>query len=115
MLAVDAPKVESKILPSLNPEQLEYLIEQADNIRDRVIISLFADLGLRLSELAAIKISDIDWNDRLIKVRCKGNKEGLAIFSEITRRLLREWLVCRNGSDRLWDIIIRVLTSYLEG
>jgi integrase len=104
ILAVDAPKIEKKILPSLNSEQLEYLIERAESIRDKAIISLFADSGLRLSELAAIKVSDIDWDNSLIKVRCKGNKEGFAIYGEITGRLLREWLTCRNGNDRLWDI-----------
>jgi site-specific recombinase XerD len=104
ILAVDAPKIERKILPSLNPEQLEYLIKQTENVRDKAIISLFADSGLRLSELAAIKVSDIDWDNRLIKVRCKGNKEGLALYGEITERLLREWMAYRNGNDRLWYI-----------
>ena len=71
ILTVDAPKVEQKILPSLTPEQLDYLIKQADYIRDKAIISLFADSGLRLSELAKIQPSDIDWENRLIKVTCK--------------------------------------------
>jgi site-specific recombinase XerD len=104
VLAVDSPKIERKILPSLSPEQLEYLIEQAESTRDKAIICLFADSGLRLSELAAIKVSDIDWDNRLIKVRCKGNKEGFALYGEITERLMREWLTYRNGHDRLWDI-----------
>jgi site-specific recombinase XerC len=81
---VDPPKVENKILPSLSPEQLDYLIEQAGCVRDRAIISLFADSGLRLSELASIKVSNINWNNRLIKVWCKGNREGLAPFGERT-------------------------------
>jgi len=77
ILLVDPPKVEKKILPSLNCEQVEYLIEQAGCVRDKAIISLFVDSGLRLSELANIKVHDIDWANRLIKVLCKGNKEGL--------------------------------------
>jgi len=50
ILAVEAPKVEKMILPSLTPEQLDYLMEQADTIRDKAIISLFADSGLRPCE-----------------------------------------------------------------
>jgi site-specific recombinase XerD len=60
ILIVDAPKVARLILPSLTCEQLDYLIDQADCIRDKAIISLFADSGLRLSELSNIKPLNID-------------------------------------------------------
>ncbi|UCG54836.1 MAG: tyrosine-type recombinase/integrase [Dehalococcoidia bacterium] len=43
---------------------MDYLIEQADCARDKAIISLFADSGLRLSELVSIKVSDIDRDNR---------------------------------------------------
>ena len=58
---MEAPKVEKRILPSLSLEQVNYLIEVVDNLRDKTIISLFADSGIRLNELAAIKSTDIDW------------------------------------------------------
>jgi len=92
ILAVEPPKVEKKILPSLTSEQLDYLIESADCIRDKAIISLFADSGLRISELARIKVGDIKWEMRLVKVICKGNREGYAPFGSRTEYLLREWL-----------------------
>ncbi len=77
-------------MPSLSQEQVEYLIEQAGCVRNKAIISLFVDSGLRLSELANINPQNIDWHNGLIKVVCKGNKEGLAPFSERTKQLLRE-------------------------
>jgi integrase/recombinase XerC/integrase/recombinase XerD len=104
ILAVDPPKVERKILPSLTLEQLDYLIDQAVCIRDKAIISLFADSGLRLSELANIQVSDIDWENRLIKVWCKGNKEGFAPFGERTKQLLKDWLSIHRDGGRLWDL-----------
>jgi site-specific recombinase XerD len=51
----------------------------------REIISLFADSGLRLTELANIKVSDIDFPNGIIKVWCKGNREGYAPFGERTK------------------------------
>ena len=48
ILLVDAPKLEKRILPSLSNEQVDYLIEQAECVRDKAIISLFVDSGLRL-------------------------------------------------------------------
>jgi site-specific recombinase XerD len=107
MLLVESPKVERKILPSLTTEQLDYLIDQAECIRDKAIISLFADSGLRLSELANVDQANIDWQHRLIKVRCKGNKEGYAPFGQRTEKLLKEWLSEHHGSSKLWDIRAR--------
>ncbi len=104
ILIVDPPKVEKKILPSLTTKQLDYLINQAKCIRDKAVISLFADSGLRLSELANINPHGIDWEHRLIKVNRKGNKEGLAVFGERTKSLLKEWLSEYIPNGRLWDI-----------
>jgi site-specific recombinase XerD len=97
--------VEKKILPSLTVEQVNILIEQALCIRDKAIISLLTDSGLRLSELATIRTQDIDLEHRLIKVRCKGNKEGLATYGEKTEELLKVWFndYCPNGGN-IWGV-----------
>jgi len=113
ILDVDAPKVDRKILPSFTPQQVSYLIEQASCVRDKAIISLFADSGLRLSELASIKLQNIDWQNRLIKVKCKGNKEGLAPFGKMTEDLLKQWLSTHNGS-KLWDLKFRGVSIMLK-
>jgi site-specific recombinase XerD len=104
ILAVEAPKVGKKILPNLTNEQLGHVIDQASCVRDKAIISLFADSGLRLTELTNINPNNIDWSNRLIKVRCKGNKEGYAPFGERTESLLREWLGTYKANGLLWDI-----------
>ena len=69
---------------------MNHLIQQVDNVRDKAIISLFADLGLKLSELATIKLENIDWQERRIKVKCKGNQEGLAVFGLRIERQLKK-------------------------
>ena len=111
MLMVESPKVGKRILPSLTPEQIISLIDKCESVRDRAIISLFSDSGLRLSELASVRLENIDWGSRLIKVLCKGNKEGLAPFGEGTESLLRQWLsqYSPNGGNiwgvDKWDIV----------
>lgn len=60
ILFVDAPKVEKKILPSLSLEQVDQVIDSASCIRDKAIISLFADSGLRLNEVANVDVRNID-------------------------------------------------------
>ena len=44
----------------LTEEQVKLLIEKAHCIRDKAIIALFTESGLRLSELTNIKPQDID-------------------------------------------------------
>ena len=113
MLGVDPPKVEKGILPSLTSDQVDILIDTTSCVRDKAIISLFVDSGLRLSELANIKPENIDWHNGFIKVVCKGNKEGLAPFGERTKGLLKEWLSQYQANGRLWNVnawgIIEVL------
>ncbi|MBN1367179.1 MAG: tyrosine-type recombinase/integrase [Dehalococcoidales bacterium] len=104
ILNVEAPRVEKKILVSLTSEEVERVINRANSIRDKAIISLFADSGLRLDELANISPKNIDWQNRLIKVKCKGNKEGYAPFGQRTESLLREWLSEYKANGRLWDL-----------
>ena len=87
-----APKLGKPILPSLEQQQVLFLLDQTDNLRNKAIISLFAESGLRLSELVDIKLSDIDWQHRIIKVVGKGNKEAYAPFGEQTKKYLRDWL-----------------------
>jgi len=92
-------------MPSLTQEQLEHVIEQAVCTRDKAIISLFADTGLRLAELANINIDDIDWQHRLIRVWIKGGRQDYAVFGERTKLLLEQWLSeYRNHNGKLWDI-----------
>jgi integrase/recombinase XerD len=104
ILAVDAPKAEKRIMPSLTQEQLHFVIEQAGCVRNKAIVSLFADSGLRLNELVNINPANIDWQRRVIKVKCKGNREGYACFGARTESLLRQWLDEYKANGTLWDL-----------
>jgi len=79
---VDAPKLPRPILPSLTSEQVQYLIDQVEALRDKCIISLFADSGMRLNELATIKLENIDWHNNTVTVWGKGNKQRKAVFTD---------------------------------
>ena len=53
---VDKPKPARRLLRSVNDKEVDDLINVADNLRDKCIISLFADSGMRLNELADTKL-----------------------------------------------------------
>jgi len=101
---VKAPKLPKLILPSLTREQVVALIDKVDSVRDKAIIALFTESGLRLSELTHIKPLDIDWQSGTIRVLGKGRKEGLAPFGEFSRRYLTEWLSQYQPNGNIWGL-----------
>jgi integrase/recombinase XerD len=100
-----APILTKVILPSLTKEQVEHLVNMAGCTRDRALIALLAESGLRLSELANIKSSDINWHNHTIKVMGKGRKEAYAPFGNMSAEYLRLWLNEFQQCDGvIWDI-----------
>jgi integrase/recombinase XerC len=51
-------------------------------LRDLMILELFYGAGLRIGELRMIKIGDIDFQNRTLKVLGKGSKERICPFTE---------------------------------
>ena len=104
MAGMPAPILGKPILPSLEQSQVMSLIERAHNIRDKAIIALFPESGLRLSELANIKPQDIDWQNRTIKILGKGRNEAYAPFGELSARYLKEWLNQYQPNGNIWGV-----------
>ena len=117
MTGVQAPILSKLILPSLTREQVQNLIDTVDSSRDRAIIALFAESGLRLSELAEIRASDINWQNHTITKESwgKGRKEALAPFGALSEGYLKAWLAeySPNGSC-IWGINARGVQIMLK-
>ncbi len=104
MKGMQAPILGKPILPSLSRDEVQIVLENIDCIRDKAIISLFVDSGLRLAELARIQLNDIDWDTRTILVFCKGQKQDYAVFGEMTDKYLKEWLGQHSPNGNIWGI-----------
>jgi len=113
---IDPPKIPKLILPSLSRGQVELLIEKAHHVRDKAIVCLFAESGLRLSELVNIKLKDIDWELRIIRVLGKGKKEGYSPFGSLTEHYLKLWLAeyKPKPQQHIWDIGAWGVTAMLD-
>jgi integrase len=116
VLLVEPPKRPKLILPSLSKEQVSLLIEKAHCIRDKAIISLFTESGLRLSELVNIKLKDINWDNKMIRVIGKGNKEGFAPFGENSKYYLKLWIeeYKPESNQHVWDIGFWGIKTFLD-
>jgi len=106
VLLVEAPKPPKMIMPSLTRNDVDLLLSKATNNRDRAIIALFTESGLRLSELARLKQEDFDWGMRTVKVVGKGNKEGFAPFGGLSEMHLKAWFdeYKPTNGEPIWNI-----------
>jgi len=74
------PPVPTKVIPTFSDEQLYALFKAIDPqsevaARDRAILLLLLDTGIRLGELIGLSLEAVDLEQRLIRVKGKGNKE----------------------------------------
>lgn len=79
-----------------------------EGVRDRLVLELLYDTGIRRSELIGIKDSDIDFGKSLLKVTGKRNKQRLIPFAKELGSLLLSYIECRNkevGSSAGWLIV----------
>ena len=67
--------------------------------RDRLILELFYSTGIRISELVKIKIKDIHFNEGVINVLGKGNKERLVPIGEEALECLSNFI--ENSRDQI--------------
>ena len=94
------PKPEQRVLEVLSREEIQRMENAAKTERDKLILRLLADCGLRLGELLDLKAEDL-WEPRrgefALKVRGKGNRERLVPVSPALYRRLRRYLAGRRA------------------
>jgi len=95
--ALRTPRRARHLPDILSVRQVRDLLRHcADNTvrgrRDRALVSVLYGAGLRVSEAAGLKLDDIDFTDRFIRVRGKGGRERLTPFGDMTAAALRGYI-----------------------
>jgi integrase/recombinase XerD len=68
--------------------------------RNKALVALLADSGLRISEALRLRIEDVRFGERTIAVRQgKGSKDGVGFLGAETAKLLREWFQVRHDAQ----------------
>jgi integrase/recombinase XerC len=60
-------------------------------LRDVAVLETIYSCGLRISELCGLQSSDLDWNERLVRVRGKGRKERLVPIGRTALTAIRNY------------------------
>ena len=84
MLGVERPRIKNQELKYLKHSQVIRLINSIEGERDRLIVRLIYATGVRVSELCAINIEDIDFEEQTIRVKGKGDKIRTVFVDEET-------------------------------
>lgn len=100
------PKIPRRLFRVLTDEELErmwhsqYLTGNSSRaIRNRAMISLMLDTGLRREEVARLTLDSISLERRRLTVIGKGNKERQMVFSAAVRDRLKQFLAIRGIDD----------------
>ncbi|ARU32788.1 tyrosine recombinase XerC [Sulfuriferula sp. AH1] len=97
-----APKHARTLPRSLSVEQVAHLLDSPDDsalaVRDNAIFELFYSSGLRLTELATLKLTQLDLIQGEVNVTGKGNKSRLIPLGGHAITALRRWFAQRTDT-----------------
>src|SRR3989344_8299931 len=90
---IKMPKKERKLPEVLTKEEVKLFIENADNVKSRLIISMLYSSGIRVSELVNLKVNDLNFLENIGWVRKgKGSKDRIFTLSNNLKEELQEYL-----------------------
>jgi len=122
---VTAPRDEQPRHPSyaLDPSQIQRILEAVSgpfkkDCRNRAIVHLLYDTGMRRAEIASRTIEDLDIKYRTVHVLGKGNKERTVVFSSECGEDLKTWLKARHAMglpERSGPLFVTILGRSMGG
>lgn len=97
MRKVSMPRQPKSILPAFTAEEVRKLLKAVEgkdrcSLRNRAMLLVLLDSGIRLGELAAMKVGDVDVDTGSFKVMGKGSKERVCHLSPHTLKHLARYV-----------------------
>ncbi len=95
--SIQYPKITTKIPETLSTKEIDKLIvylkkSKKNSLRNCAILEVLYSCGLRVSELTNLNISDIFFDDFLIKILGKGRKERFVPMSKIVKEMIKDYM-----------------------
>jgi len=92
-------------------EEVQTLFNVCDNLRDKCILMTLYGAGLRVSEVASLKVSDIHSNKMQLFIRnAKGSKDRYALLSQVNLEILRTYWKAYRPKEWLFYSRLRTKT-----
>lgn len=104
MVKIPIPKVSQKLPVYLQENEIDQLFNRIkwkqdfSSQRDRLILDLLYNTGLRRAELIDLKLDSLDWANACLQVIGKGAKERLIPFGKSLENRIQSYLDLRNNT-----------------
>lgn len=92
-------KVTKKKKKAFTADEMERMRIACKDIRDRALIEMLASTGCRVSELSSIKLNDIDFIRKKVRIIGKGDKERTVFISDQAMIYLNRYLEARQDNN----------------
>ena len=113
LLKINGPKNKKKLPSFLREKDMDRLLDETSfgegfaGDRDRLILEMFYETGIRLSELIGMNVDDVDFLNLQIKVTGKRNKQRIIPFGQELADDLKTYLrqrneTCSTGEEALF-------------
>jgi integrase/recombinase XerD len=95
---IDSPKVDRYLPKSLSPNQVDELLElplrnpTPERLRDKAMIEMLYATGMRVSELVALNLRDVDMDEERVRCLGKASRERVLPLSGSAVTALEEYL-----------------------
>ncbi|MDY5986797.1 MAG: site-specific tyrosine recombinase/integron integrase [Lachnoclostridium sp.] len=86
---------------ALTSGEIEKAMLNCENNRNKAIISFMYETAARVSEVAAVSLSDINFQERTVVLHGKGNKDRVSMFTDKTMLYLEEYLRNRESDSNI--------------
>jgi len=102
---VATPKQEEHVPTFLSEDEMAKILDlphsrQPLDLRDRAVLELLYATGIRVSELVGINLNDVNFSERLIRVRGKGKKERIVPFGRKAEESMAFYIRARHQINK---------------
>ncbi len=108
MVNIKPPRVPKKLIKPFSHKDIESMLLLCNgnrflDARNKALILLFLDTGVRNNEMATIQIAEINFDSETINIMGKGAKERVVRMGKMAQKALLTYLLKRNdGHSCLW-------------
>lgn len=93
--------------PAFTVEEMESILANADNIRDKTLLYFLQATGLRVGEASKVNLSDIDWINRNVTVRLGkgGYSSRIVPLNDRIVYMLKQYMLWRDNNNVTCDAL----------
>lgn len=110
------PKDKVRVIDVLSRDEIQRIENVAKTERDKLLVRVLADCGVRLGELLALRVEDLREprrNEFVLRIRGKADKERLVPVNPALYRRLRRYIAGRQAEGR--DPVFAALRKGADG